>query len=108
MTFVHDEGVALKSERALRETIHRLSQRCAVVAIAHRLSTVREAGKIIVLREGEIEGIGTHDELMSAGTLYRRLVETQMVDTGDGNPTDLPGADADPGSVRETAQGTRA
>ena len=66
------------NEQALRETILGLSERCAVVAIAHRLSTVREADRIIVLGEGGIEGIGTHDELMSTDTLYRRLVDTQM------------------------------
>lgn len=76
-----------ENERALRETISRLVKRCAVVAIAHRLSTVREADEIVVLDEGRVEGIGTHDELMKANTIYRRLVETQMIDA-KGEATD--------------------
>ena len=69
-----------ESERALRDKISRVRKRCAVVAIAHRLSTVRDADKIIVFGEAKIEDTGTHQELMETDTTYYRLVQTQMLD----------------------------
>ena len=46
--------------------------------IAHRLSTVRRADLILLMEEGRIVERGTHDELMSAGGLYREMVVRQM------------------------------
>lgn len=71
------------SEQALKDTISQVREQCAVVAIAHRLSTVRNADKIIVFGEEKIEDSGTHQELMETDTTYRRLVQTQMIDAND-------------------------
>ena len=49
------------------------------IIIAHRLSTVKDAHKIIVMDAGQVAGIGTHDSLMKDCEAYRRLVEHQIV-----------------------------
>lgn len=72
-----------ESEQALKDTISQVREQCAVVAIAHRLSTVRNADRIIVFGEEKIEDSGTHQELMETDTTYRRLVQTQMIDAND-------------------------
>jgi len=50
-----------------------------VLLVTHRVSTVRDADRIIVLNEGRIEDVGSHDELVERNELYRRLCEMQLV-----------------------------
>lgn len=50
-----------------------------VIAIAHRLSTVRSADRIVVMEDGAVSDVGTHAELLTRCDLYRRLVQTQLV-----------------------------
>jgi ABC-type multidrug transport system fused ATPase/permease subunit len=49
-----------------------------VLVIAHRLSTVRNAARIVVIHEGRIAEIGSHDELVARDGVYRRLYALQM------------------------------
>lgn len=55
------------------------SLRCTRIIIAHRLSTVRDADRILVLDEGRVVETGTHDRLMSLGGMYAELVGEQLV-----------------------------
>ena len=73
------------NEHALRETIERAAQRCAVIVVAHRLSTVVAARQIVVLERGRVRAIGSHAELFERDALYRELATTQFISaTGNG------------------------
>lgn len=68
-----------RNESALRATISRVSQRCTVMVVAHRLSTVVDADRIVVLDGGRVSNVGTHEDLIGSDALYRELVEGQLV-----------------------------
>lgn len=69
-----------ENERALKETIAKVSRRCAVMVIAHRLSTVVGADEILLLDKGRISARGTHEQLLGTSPLYTKLVQTQMIE----------------------------
>ncbi|ARF74360.1 ABC transporter ATP-binding protein [Kitasatospora albolonga] len=71
-----------EAEAALRDTIATVSQECAVIAIAHRLSTVVDADRIIVLEAGRVRATGTHHELLDSDELYRRIASRQLLTEG--------------------------
>jgi len=66
-----------EAERIVQEALDRLIQGRTVFVIAHRLSTVRNAGRIVVLDKGSIVEQGSHSELVSREGLYKRLYQTQ-------------------------------
>jgi subfamily B ATP-binding cassette protein MsbA len=66
-----------QSEQLVQEAIYKLMENRTSLVIAHRLSTIKKADKIIVIQAGTIAEQGTHDELMNAGGVYKRLVEMQ-------------------------------
>ncbi len=65
------------SERVVQEALDRLMQGRTVFVIAHRLSTVRGAHRIVVMDKGIIAEEGTHDELLAKGGLYKKLYSMQ-------------------------------
>jgi ATP-binding cassette subfamily B protein len=66
-----------ESERAVQESLYRLASNRTTLVIAHRLSTVKTAGRILVLTPTGIAEEGTHSELVSSGGAYARLYNTQ-------------------------------
>jgi ABC-type multidrug transport system fused ATPase/permease subunit len=66
------------NEMALRDTVARAGETRAVLAIAHRLSTVVSARRIVVLEAGQVRAIGTHAELVQGDALYAELAATQF------------------------------
>jgi len=67
-----------ESERAIQDAFERISRDRTTIVIAHRLSTVLSADKIVVMDEGRIVDEGTHRALMARGGLYARLAELQF------------------------------
>ena len=67
-----------ESERLVQEAIDRLMTGRTAIVIAHRLSTIINAHKIIVLADGNIVEVGTHDELIALGGLYKSLHDKQF------------------------------
>jgi len=68
------------SERLVQDALDLLMQGRTTFVIAHRLSTVRRADRIVVLEGGEIVEEGAHEELLARGGLYKRLYDTQFRD----------------------------
>ena len=69
-----------ESEALVQAALHNLMIGRTVVVIAHRLSTVRRANRIVVIENGAIADIGPHDELMKRVGTYRRLYDLQFLD----------------------------
>ena len=65
------------AEGQVQRALDRLAAGRIVVVVAHRLWTIRDATKILVLSSGRVVGLGTHEELLETCGVYRRLWETQ-------------------------------
>ncbi|AFY44364.1 ABC transporter ATP-binding protein [Nostoc sp. PCC 7107] len=70
-----------ESERSIQLAMRSLQGTCTTIVIAHRLSTVREADKIVVLEQGKIVEVGSHEELLRHEGIYQRLHSLQ--ETGE-------------------------
>jgi ATP-binding cassette subfamily B multidrug efflux pump len=69
------------TEQVVQRALAQLRGRVTIVAIAHRLSTVRDADRIVVLNRGRVAELGNHAELMAIpGGLYQRLVQLQQLE----------------------------
>jgi subfamily B ATP-binding cassette protein MsbA len=68
-----------ESERLVQDALERLMRERTVLVIAHRLSTVQHANRIVVFDQGRIVATGPHDELITQNGLYRRLYDLQFV-----------------------------
>lgn len=121
------------NELALRETVARAAESTTVLVVAHRLSTVTLADRIVVMEAGRVRAVGTHAELVSGDPLYGELAATQFLASapeggaagdagvpgpgragsgpegdepdGGGPGTDVPGARAAGGEVAAAGRG---
>jgi len=67
------------NELLMKTAIDKVSKNRTLVVIAHRLATVVDSDQIIVLKDGEVQASGTHEELLASSTLYRDLAEHQLL-----------------------------
>ncbi|MEU8258097.1 ABC transporter ATP-binding protein [Micromonospora inaquosa] len=67
------------NEQALRELVTALARTTTVLMVAHRLSTVIRADRIVLVEGGRIRAVGTHAQLLAGDVLYRRLATTQLL-----------------------------
>ncbi|MEE2912522.1 MAG: ABC transporter ATP-binding protein [Planctomycetota bacterium] len=68
-----------ESERLINDTLRQYCDGRTVLLIAHRLTTVQSADRILVLNQGVLVGDGTHDDLLASCDVYQRLAETQLI-----------------------------
>ncbi|WTX60679.1 ABC transporter ATP-binding protein/permease [Streptomyces sp. NBC_00648] len=67
------------NEAALRDTVTDAARTTTVLVVAHRLSTVTTADRIVVMEAGRVRAVGTHAQLMDNDSLYRELATTQLL-----------------------------
>jgi len=74
-------SVDTETELVIQDALRKLTEGRTSIIIAHRLQTIREADRIVVLAQGEMREIGSHEELMARGGLYATLYELQVQET---------------------------
>lgn len=81
------------TEALIQEALERLMEGRTTIVVAHRLSTIQHADRIVVLHHGRLREIGTHQELLALGGIYRRLYELQYRDQVASLPSRAPSSE---------------
>ena len=79
--FVFDDSFSaldFKTDSKLREALATKTKEKTVIIVAQRINTILNAEKIVVLEEGKVVGIGTHEELMEKNETYRQIALSQL------------------------------
>lgn len=77
-------AVDTKTDAIIRDNLKKQSPDITKIIIAQRIASVQDADKIIVLDDGRINGVGTHDELIENNEIYREIYESQVKGSGEG------------------------
>ena len=64
----------------MRRALKPVTQNAAVIIVAQRISTIKDADQILVMNQGRIEAVGTHEELMQSSRTYQEIVASQPTD----------------------------
>ncbi|WP_297008378.1 ABC transporter ATP-binding protein [uncultured Corynebacterium sp.] len=89
--YVFDDSFSaldVATDARLRDALAPHTRDAAVVTVAQRVSTIRDADQILVLEAGHIVACGTHDELLESSATYREIVESQLTASGTDAATD--------------------
>ncbi|HUX52702.1 MAG TPA: ABC transporter ATP-binding protein, partial [Spirochaetia bacterium] len=70
-------------EILIQQAMERLFEGRTSFVVAHRLSTIRKADTILVVKDGRIAESGSHEQLLTGGTIYRELYERQYLTPGE-------------------------
>ena len=76
-------AVDTKTDAQIRAALRLHAPEVTKIIIAQRIASVEDADKIIVLDDGRISGVGTHEELMAGNAIYREIYESQMKGSDD-------------------------
>ena len=76
-------SIDTRTELKIQNAFARLMEGRTTFIVAHRLSTIREADRILVMKDGKIIEQGKHEELLSKGGFYKKLYMSQFVETGE-------------------------
>ena len=78
-------AVDIETDARIRAALRGRVKEAAVIIISHRISSLMQADKIMVLKDGAVEDLGSHEELLERGGTYRRIYELQRGAVGDNN-----------------------
>eukprot|EP00357_Protocruzia_adherens_P010520 CAMPEP_0115007348 /NCGR_PEP_ID=MMETSP0216-20121206/21116_1 /TAXON_ID=223996 /ORGANISM="Protocruzia adherens, Strain Boccale" /LENGTH=863 /DNA_ID=CAMNT_0002374253 /DNA_START=126 /DNA_END=2717 /DNA_ORIENTATION=- len=99
-----------RNEQMIQEAVNRISGSVTTIIVAHRLSTIQEADKIVVLKSGKVEEEGTHSDLLQIRGVYANLVKFQQEkstkELEDGLSTDAEGVEDTKSTIDARAKKT--